>query len=150
MTLRALGVLTHESWFTFSLYWPVSYSDLRTPGLTHFQIWGKFFFSKMSLPCTRDFSGGSLSKESACNEGDSGSIPESGRSSRKGNGYPFQYSSPGNYMDRGAWQPTVHGVAESDTTWWLNHHHHSALFYPALSSWWLFFYPLTLLHKTKL
>ena len=25
-------------------------------------------------------------------------------------------------MDRGAWETTVHKVAESDTTEWLNHH----------------------------
>ena len=31
-----------------------------------------------------------------------------------GNGKPVQYSCLGNSMDRGAWQTTVHGVAESD------------------------------------
>ena len=34
--------------------------------------------------CLLDFSGGSDDKESACNVGDSGSIPESGRSPEKG------------------------------------------------------------------
>ena len=32
------------------------------------------------------------SKESACNAGDRGSVPGSGRSPGKGNGYPPQYS----------------------------------------------------------
>ena len=32
------------------------------------------------------------SKESACNTGDMGSIPGSGRSPGEGNGNPFQYS----------------------------------------------------------
>ena len=49
------------------------------------------------------FPGGSNSKESACNAGDSGSIPGLGRSPGEGNGYPLQYSCPENSMDRGAW-----------------------------------------------
>ena len=39
-----------------------------------------------------DFPCGSAGKESTCNAGDPGSIPGSGRSSRKGIGYPLQYS----------------------------------------------------------
>ena len=39
-----------------------------------------------------DFSGTSSGKESACNEGDSSSIPGSGRSAGEGIGYPLQYS----------------------------------------------------------
>ena len=31
----------------------------------------------------------------------------------KGNGYPLQYSCLENSMDRGAWWPTDHGVANS-------------------------------------
>jgi len=49
-------------------------------------------------------------KESACNAGDQGSIPESGRSSGEGNGNPLQYSCPENSTDRGAWWATVHRV----------------------------------------
>ena len=33
-----------------------------------------------------------------------------------GHGNPLQYSCLENAMDRGAWQATVHGVAESDAT----------------------------------
>ena len=51
-------------------------------------------------------------KESACNAGDSGSIPGSGRSSGEGNGYPLQYSYLENPMDRGAWWATVQGIAK--------------------------------------
>ena len=54
-------------------------------------------------------------KESACNAGDLGSIPGSGRSPGEGNGYPLKCSCLENCMDRGAWQTVVHGVAESDT-----------------------------------
>ena len=50
------------------------------------------------------FPGGSVGKESACNEGDLGLIPGSGRSPGLGNGNPLQYSCLGNPMDRGAWQ----------------------------------------------
>ena len=42
--------------------------------------------------------GGSVSKESACNVEDSGSIPGSGRSPGEGNGNPLQYSCLENSM----------------------------------------------------
>ena len=54
--------------------------------------------------------------ESACNAGDLGSIPESGRSPREENGNPLQYSCLENPMDGEAWWATVYGVTESDTT----------------------------------
>ena len=46
----------------------------------------------------------------ACNAGDPGSIPGSGRSSGEGNGSPLQYSCPENPMDREARQATIHGI----------------------------------------
>ena len=61
------------------------------------------------------FPGGSEVKASACNAGDLGSIPGSGRSPGEGNGNPLQYSCLENPMDRGAWWATVHGVAKSQT-----------------------------------
>ena len=60
-------------------------------------------------------SGGSDGKESACNAGDLGSIPGSGRSHGEGNVNPLQYSCRENPMDRNAWQVRVHGVAKSQT-----------------------------------
>ena len=39
-----------------------------------------------------DFPDSSVSKECACNAGDPGSIPGSGRSAGEGIGYPLQYS----------------------------------------------------------
>ena len=61
------------------------------------------------------FPGGSEVKASACNAGDLGSIPGSGRSPGEGNGNPPQYSCLENPMDRGAWCATVHRVAKSRT-----------------------------------
>ena len=46
-------------------------------------------------------------KESACNVGVMGSIPDLGRSLGGGNGNPPQYSCLGNPMERGAWRTTV-------------------------------------------
>ena len=59
------------------------------------------------------FPGGSDGEESACNVGDQGLVPGSGRSLGEGNGNPLQYSCLGNSMGRGAWQATVCGVTKS-------------------------------------
>ena len=48
------------------------------------------------------FPGGSEVKASACNAGDMGSIPGSGRSPKEGNGNPLQYSCLEVFMDGGA------------------------------------------------
>ena len=61
------------------------------------------------------FPGGSEVKASACNAGDLGSIPGSGRSPGEENGNPLQYSCLENPMDGGAWWATVHGIAKSQT-----------------------------------
>ena len=63
----------------------------------------------------RDFPGGSVCKESACNAGDLSLIPGSERSLGEGNGYSLQYSCLMSSMDREAWQAIVHGVAKSQT-----------------------------------
>ena len=61
------------------------------------------------------FPGGSEVKVSACNVGDLGSNPESGRSPGEGNSNPLQYSFLENPIDRGAWWTIVHRVAKSRT-----------------------------------
>ena len=61
------------------------------------------------------FPGGTDGKESACNGGDPGSFPVSGRSPREGNGNLLQYSCLENPMDRGAWWAIAHRVAKSRT-----------------------------------
>ena len=68
-----------------------------------------------SLCTSAGFPGGSEVKVSACNEGDLGSIPGSGRSPGEGNGNPLQYSCLENPMVGGVWWATVHGVAKSQT-----------------------------------
>ena len=47
---------------------------------------------------------------------DMGWIPRLGRSPGGGNDNLLQYSYLENHMDRGAWQATVHGVTELDTS----------------------------------
>ena len=54
------------------------------------------------------FPGGSDDKESAGSTGDPDSISGSGRHPGERNGYTLQYSCLENFMDRGAWQATVH------------------------------------------
>ena len=60
------------------------------------------------------FPGGSDGKQSAGNVGDPGSTLRWVR---------LQYSCLDNYLDRGAWWATVHGIAESNTTERLTHTH---------------------------
>ena len=64
---------------------------------------------------TETFPGCSDGKETFCNTGDLGWIHGSRRSPEKGNGYPLQYPSLENPMDRGAWQATVHEITKSPT-----------------------------------
>ena len=77
--------------------------------LTNRDIWTLIYIQEC------DFPGGSDGKASACNAGDLGSIPESGRSPGGGNGNPFQYSCLENPFRRGASQVTVHWVTKSQT-----------------------------------
>ena len=64
------------------------------------------------------FPGDSVVEELSTNAGavgDTGSVPGTGRS--PGGGNPLQCSCLENFMDRGPWQATVHGVTkESNTT----------------------------------
>ena len=95
---------------------------------------------RLPTPVFLGLPGGSVGKESACNVGDLGSIPELGRSPGEGNSYPIQYSGLENFMDcrnhgregngnplqysclenprdRGAWWAAVYGVTQNWT--WL-------------------------------
>ena len=48
----------------------------------------------------QDFPDSLVGKETTCNAGDPGSIPEFGRSAGEGIGYPLKYSGLENSMDR--------------------------------------------------
>ena len=61
----------------------------------------------MGVDKPEGFPGGSGDKESACN-----AVGSAG----EGNGYPLQYSCLESSLNRGDYQATVYGVAESDTT----------------------------------
>ena len=83
------------------------------------------------------FPDGSVSKESACNAGDSSSIPGSGRIPGEGNSYPLQYSGLENSMDY-PW-----GCKESDTTEQLTLYVKWDLFFFAVfSSFYKPYYPM--------
>ena len=72
-----------------------------------------------SYLCNESFPGGSLVKNlpaNAANARDAGSIPGSRKSPGADNGNSLQYSCLENSMNRGAWQATVHRVAELDMT----------------------------------
>ena len=59
----------------------------------------------------------SVGKEFACNTGDLGSIPGSGRSPGEENGNPLQHSCLENPMDRGVWRAAVYGAARVRRNW---------------------------------
>ena len=67
-------------------------------------------FRTVGFPCS------SVSKESACNAGDLGSIPGLGIFLGEGNGNPLQCSCLENPMDRGACRLQSMGSQESDMT----------------------------------
>ena len=73
---------------------------------------GKILWSRKRQPT---FPGGAEVKASACNVGDLGSIPGSGRSSGGGNGNPLQYSCLENPIDKGTWWAAVHRAVKNQT-----------------------------------
>ena len=83
MLENLLSKITEREEFCFSkLFWRFALLENYTcfPNLLAMPYWW------------RGFPGGSDGKESACNAGDPGLIPRSGRSPGEGNDYPLQYS----------------------------------------------------------
>ena len=97
--------IAQESWFS-TVYIGDGVLILALVTLTLRLLWPQMFHPRKN--------GGSYSKESACNAGESGSIPRSGRSLGEQNGYPFQYSCLENSIARGACWASVH---ESRKKW---------------------------------
>ena len=76
-------------------------TSLRWTQCPHYQI---SFARSLKKPLWyKGFPGDSDGKVSACNAGDPGSIPGSGRYPGEGNGNPLQYSCLENSVDWGAW-----------------------------------------------
>ena len=98
----------HSSTLAWKIPWTEKPGGLQVHRVTESQ-------TRLKQLSMRGFPGGSEVKASACNAGDLGSIPGSGRSPGEGNGNPLQYSCLENLMDGGAWWATVHGVAKSRT-----------------------------------
>ena len=63
----------------------------------------KLLYIKKTIRCLLGSPGGSDCKASACNVGDPGLSPGSGRTPGEGNGNQLQYSCLENCMDVGAW-----------------------------------------------
>ena len=70
---------------------------------------------RLHTPVFLGFPGGSDSRESTCNVGDSGSIPELGRSLEESIATHSSILAWRILMNRGAWWATVHGVTKSQT-----------------------------------
>ena len=104
-----------EHCLSFWMQWCLKLLLLQT--LHSIPKYSLFNFSIMTMNrwIRHAFPGGSEVKASACNVGDLGSIPGSGRSPGEGSGTPLQYSCLKNPMDGGAWWATVHEVAKSWT-----------------------------------
>ena len=95
----------------------------------------------------RGFPGGSTGKESACNAGDPGLIPGSGRSPGEGKGNPLQDSGLENSLNQ-----IVHGVAKSGM--WLSNFYVLHIWVlccaQSLQSCQLFATPWTVAHQAPL
>ena len=79
--------------------------------------WWLDSFNIMCYP-SLGFPGGSMVRNPPASAGDTGSIPDLGRSLGEGNGNPFWSSCLEIPMHRGAWRAIVRGVTKSQT--WLS------------------------------
>ena len=105
------GMETHSSILAWRIPWTEEPGGLQSKGLQRVRYdWASFTFTFFHFTLVKGFPEGSNGKESTCNAGDLGSIPELGRSPGEREGYPLQYSGLENSMDC-----IVHGIAKSLT-----------------------------------
>ena len=90
------------------LHWQVGSLPLAPPGKPEMIIFTAIYYLHWSSLVAQTV-------ESACNAGDPGLIPGSGRSPGERNSNPLRFSCLENSMDGGARRATVHGVAKSRT-----------------------------------
>ena len=111
------SILQHSAFFMVQFSHPHMTTG-KTIAMTRWTFVGKVMslLFKMVSRLVMRFPHSSVSKESACNAGDLGLIPESGRSPWRRKWQPTQYSCLENPMDRRAWWATAHGSQVSDTT----------------------------------
>ena len=112
-----------HNWVT-GLNW-IERTSCEMPGWMKHKL-GSRLLGGISITSDKGFPSGAEVKASACNVGDLGSIPGSGRSPGEGNGNPLQYSCLKNPVDRGAWWATVHGSQRVGHDWATSLHFHYA------------------------
>ena len=104
--------LSHCRWILYQLSHKASVPEMTgalKTGIIRVTVLGCFHLAS-------GFPSGSDGKESACNAGDAGLIPASGRSPGEGNGNPLQYSCLGSFTDKGAGRQQSVGCKEWDMT----------------------------------
>ena len=94
--------------------------NLRRP-FEFIHFFQKYWLSACCMPDIYSQCMGGGVKESACNAGDLGLTPGSGRSPGEGHGNPLQYSCLENSMDRGAGGLQSMGLQNPDMTERLTH-----------------------------
>ena len=112
LLLRSTGC--RHTGFSSCRWWALEFGISSRTAWTElpYSLWDLWTRDQTSVPCigrqilNQWVSVGSDSKESACNAGDQGSIPGSGRPPGEGNGSPLQCSCLENPMNRGAWRAT--------------------------------------------
>ena len=99
-------------WKAASFILPLSAVPVFVPCIL-VRAWSRIIF--YAVVVLSYLAGGSNGKEFACNSGDPGSIPGSGRSPGEGIGNLLQHPCLETFMDGGAWQATVLEITKSWT-----------------------------------